>query len=297
MAETITFERTIPRDELEDLIRKIEFRGLYNNCGQKVRPYEKAKFSLVTIYPPDSPTDHPRLMDNDVCKPLFTAQPTIYKTQTDIMFEVDEFLKTIDKRIYNLDFEAVQYHWEGRGKYHTLPPIIEKQRYPLNKGMFDLDKICEVFSGTYVKDARGHLHELSRRFLRDYYVDDHSKVSHMDIFNPSVELINYGQKFNGTSEFCVICDGSHRMDYALEILGKPITAILVEGKEMFPYYAFPMPFMPLTRLTSKKAEKMYPRLERDKIHLFNDFLKKTLHYNWMTGGLHVSKLRGRTDIF
>ncbi|HLC32414.1 MAG TPA: hypothetical protein VJJ82_01170, partial [Candidatus Nanoarchaeia archaeon] len=60
-------------------------------------------------------------------------------------------------------------------------------------------------------------------------------------------------------------------------------------------YALPMPFRPTTRLTSKDAEKMYPRLERDKIHLFNDFMKKVLHYDWR--GLYVSGLRSQTNIF
>ena len=42
---------------------------------------------------------------------------------------------------------------------------------------------------------------------------------------------------------------------------------------------------------------MYHKLERDKIHLFNDFIKKILHYDWEAGGLKVSKLRSNVDIY
>ena len=96
--------------------------------------------------------------------------------------------------------------------------------------------------------------------------------------------------------FTLFCDGSHRMDYALEHLNEPITVLLVEAPILVPYYALPMPFRPSTRLTSKDAERMYPTLERDKIHLFNEFLKKALHYDWREGGLQVSKLRSNAKI-
>ncbi|MDO8660841.1 MAG: hypothetical protein Q7K43_03050, partial [Candidatus Woesearchaeota archaeon] len=111
--------------------------------------------------------------------------------------------------------------------------------------------------------------------------------------NHNAELINYGLRFDGYGDFYVIADGSHRMDLALEHLNKPISVILVEADNsvLYPYYAFPSPFRPTTRLTSKDAERMYPRLERDKIHLFNEFLKKVLHYDWESGGLHVSEIR------
>lgn len=95
----------------------------------------------------------------------------------------------------------------------------------------------------------------------------------------------------------MVCDGSHRLDYAMEILNQPINVILVESENLFPYYAFPMPFRPTTRLTSKEAEKLYPKLERDKVHLLNDFIKKILHYDWGGGQLHVSSLRQQSTIY
>jgi hypothetical protein len=228
--------------------------------------------------------------------PLFTAQPTVYKTQTDMMVVIDSFLQSIGKRLYNLQFEGIQYEWKGRGRYHVLPPIIEKHTYPLDSGTLDLKKISQRFKGTYVKDAQGNLHDLSKRILRNFYVDAESAIPYYETYNPNVGLINYGLRFKGDSDFYIICDGSHRMDYALEFLDQPITAILVESDDLFPYYALPVPFRPATRLTSKHAEKMYPRLERDKIHLMNDFLKKVLHYDWIAGGLHVSKLRSQIAI-
>ena len=157
-------------------------------------------------------------------------------------------------------------------------------------------KLAERFNGSDVKDARGNLHSLSKGVIRDFYVDQESKVPYMSVFNDNVELINYGLKFNGDHEFYIICDGSHRMDFALEHLSEPINALLVEADDLYPYYALPMPFRPATRLTSKKAEKMYPRLERDKVHLLSDFVRKVLHYDWIAGGLHVSKLRNKSAL-
>lgn len=297
MNENIVFERKLTEEELTKSLRNITFRGLYNEKGDKIKPYENAKFSLIKIYPPMHPTDFPQIMHDTKAYPLFTAQPTVYKTITKIMIEVDNFLQTIGKRIFNLDFEGIQYNWEGRGRFHVLPPIIEKHSYPLTEGSFDLKKISEGFSGTYVKDAIGKLHEVSQTTLKDFYIDRESKINYLDVYNSNAKLINYGLKFNGNNDFYLICDGSHRMDYSLEILNEPTTAILVESEKLYPYYAFPMPWRPTTRLTSKEAEKMYPRLERDKVHLFNNFIKKVLHYNWETGDLHVSKLRSKPKIF
>jgi len=173
---------------------------------------------------------------------------------------------------------------------------VEKHSIPLDKGTFDLKKILKIFEGTFVKDARGTLHDISKQTLRNYYVDKESKIKYLDLFNHNAGLINYGLRFNGPNDFYIICDGSHRIDLAIEVHNKPINAILVEADQLYPYYAFPMSFRPTTRLTSKQAEKMYPKLELDKIHLFNDFLKKVLHYDWRAGGLYVSKLRQQTKI-
>ena len=301
MEETITFERFLNKEEIEELLKKIIFRGIYDENGNPLYPYKYAKFSLIKVHPPESPTSFPQVLRDFQPSPLFTAQPTIYKTQTDMLAQVDRFLQTIGKRINVLGFEGVQYTWEGRGRYHVLPPIIEKHIYPLSKGSFDLSKMAKRFEGCFVKDARGNLHELSKRFIKNFYVDQESKIEYLDIFNHNAELVNYGLNFNGKTDFYIICDGSHRLDYAIEYLNQPTNAILVEPIDqeypLLPYYAFPIPFRPTTRLTSKEAEKKYQRLERDKIHLLNDFLKKTLHYDWVEGGLLVSKLRQQTTIY
>lgn len=296
MPGPITFERTIGAAELTECFRKITFRGLYDETGQRIRPYANAKFSLAKVHPPVYPTSFPQIIQNLAPNPLFTAQPTIYKNQTDIMRQIDGFLQTMDRRIFDLGFEGIQYHWEGKGSFHVLPPIVEKHQYDLQDGAFDLKKMAKRFTGTYVKDAQGNLHELSKRTLRDFYVDPDSKISYLDVFNHSAELINYGLQFNGPFTFYIVCDGAHRLDYALEVLNQPINVILVENEELFPYYAFPVPFRPTTRLTSKEAEKMYPKLERDKVHLLNDFIKKILHYDWEVGQLHVSSLRQQATI-
>jgi hypothetical protein len=297
MTEEIIFEKKLDEEELTKRLRNTTFRGIYDKDGNNLKPYANARFSLVTVHPPKYPTSFPTLMHNLRPHPLFSAQPTIYKTQIDMLAQVDSFLQTLGKRIHTLKFEGLQYNWKGRGRFHVLPPIVEKHSYPLLNGFFDLEKMAERLKGIYARDAKGNLHELTQLTLRNYYVDMESCVKYLDLFNHNACLINYGLRFNDDSDFYIICDGCHRIDYALEHLSEQINVLVVESDSLLPYYAFPMPFRPTTRLSSKAAEKMYPRLERDKVHLLNDFLKKILHYNWRDGGLSVSKLRSQTTIF
>ena len=226
MTAEISFLRRLGMEEITNSLRKLTFRGLYDENGIPLKPYSNATFSMSKVHPPIYPTSFPQIYHNLVPNPLFTSQPTIYKDQLDIIREVDDFLKGIDKRIYSLGFEGIQYEWKGRGTYHVLPPIVEKHTYPLSKGTFDLKKILAQFKGTYVKDANGNLHDISKRTLRDYYVDNESKVSYLDVFNHNAELLNYGMQFDGPFTFYVVCDGSHRIDYAIESLNQPINVLL-----------------------------------------------------------------------
>lgn len=294
MKENLTLKRVIPFDQLVSMLKKVTFRGIFDRKGVPLKPYKGAKFSLVTINPPQEMGQSPKISINGKTHNLFTPQPTIYENQMEVFDVVDKFLRTHKMRINNLK-NGLQYNWEGRGDFHILPPIIEKHTYDLRGGYLDLDKISKRFTNTYTTDARNNLHSLSKRFLNSFYIDEVSKVDYLDVFNSNAPIINYGLRYTGKQDFYLICDGSHRIDYSVEKLGKPITAILVEPesskKPLIPYYAFPVSFVPTVRLTSKKSEKMYPRLERDKIHLLNDFIKKTLHYNWEVAQLNVSKLR------
>ena len=233
-------------------------------------------------------------------EPLFTPQPTIYENQSKILEEGDKFLLAHNMKMSELR-HAIEYSWKGRGDFHILPPIIEKHTYQLKDGYLDIVWLLKRFKGLYVKDAIGRLHPLSNRSLRAFYIDEVSKIDHFDIFNSNVPILNYGLGHDGEFTFYIVCDGAHRLDYILEKIKKPITVLLVEptkkNTHLYPYYAFPVPFRPSLRLSSKKSEKMFYRLERDKIHLLNDFIKKTLHYDWEAGGLKVSKLRSNVEIY
>lgn len=296
----ISLTRAHTKASTEKMLRDITFRGIYDKKGRPVRPYEHAKFSITTVYPQSSPGGSPEIKIGKRREPLFTPQPTIYENQTKILEEVDDFLLAHDMRMSELR-GAVEYFWEGRGDYHILPPVVEKHTLHLKNGYVDLPKLLKRFSGLCVKDARGNLHCLSDRYLTSFYIDEVSKIEHLDIFNSNVPILNYGLGHDGDFTFYIVCDGSHRLDLILEKVKKPMNVLLVEHQEskkhLYPYYAFPVPFRPSLRLSSKLSEKMYHRLERDKIHLLNEFLKKTLHYNWETGGLHVSKLRTNVEIY
>jgi len=284
--------------ELSERLKKIEFRGLYNKEGDKIKPYKKATFSIATVYPSSSIGHQPIIKVGSKKEILFSPQPTIYSNQTEIIKTVDDFLLKNGMRVNKLK-GAIEYDWEGRGLYNMLPPIIEKHTYQLSDGFIDLDKLIDAFENFYVKDARGNLHHVLDRYLKNYFIDEVSSMKHMDVFHSNAPLINYGVPYNHKQDFYIICDGSHRIDYSIEHLNEPISVILVEPEKrpLIPYYAFPMPFRPTIRLSSKRAESMYqPKLERDKVHLFNDFLKKTLHYDWSNANLNVSKLRSNADI-
>ncbi len=280
-------------------MRNITYRGVYTAKGAAVKPYIDAKFSLTTVYPQKSPGSSPEIKVKGKREALFTPQPTIYENQTQIMEEVDKFLLQHDLKMSELK-GAVEYDWEGRGSFHILPPVIEKHSYDLKNGYLDLARLLKRFKGLYVKDAAGNLHSLSERNLRGFYIDEVSSIDHLDIFNSNVPIINYGLGHDGIFTFYIICDGSHRLDYVLEKIKQPMNVLLIEpapGKTLYPYYALPVPFRPSLRLSSKKSEKMYHRLERDKIHLFNDFIRKVLHYDWESAGLKVSKLRSNVEIY
>lgn len=297
--ENLTLTGKVGFNDLETKLRKATFRGLYNKNGTPLKPYKNAKFSLVKIYPEKYAGASPEISSGGKRSPLFTSQPTVYESNRQIMETVDAFLREHNMSINTLR-GGVSYHWENRGDFHILPPIIEKHSYPLTAGYLDIDKLNKIFKGKYVRDARRNLHHLGEKYLHDFFIDDVSKLEYLYTFNPSSPIINYGLQYDGQQTFHIICDGVHRIDYALETLRKPITAILVESaitKPLIPYYAFPVPFRPTIRLSSKKSEKMYQRLERDKIHLLNDFICKALHYNWETGDLLVSKLRTNVDIY
>lgn len=297
---TITLKKVHSLRSMEDMLRHIIFRGLYDKRGNNILPYKKARISLTKVYPQMSPGTSPEIQIGRKREPLFTPQPTIYENQSKIMEEVDTFLLSHDMKLSSLR-QAVEYLWEGRGEYHVLPPIIEKHTYQLKDGYLDIARLLRRFKNTYVRDALGNLHPLSERYLHSFYIDEVSSIEHMDIFNSNVPIINYGLGHTGDFTFYIVCDGAHRLDYILEKIKEPMNVLLVEpGKEeevLYPYYAFPVPFRPSIRLSSKKSEKMYHRLERDKIHLLNDFIKKTLHYNWEAGGLKVSKLRSNAEIY
>jgi hypothetical protein len=296
----ITLKQIYSFDDTQNMLRKIVFRGIYNAKGSHIRPYKNARFSITTVYPQSSPGNSPELRVGKKREPLFTPQPTIYENQTKVMEEVDSFLLAHGIKMSALR-QAVEYSWEGRGDFHILPPVIEKQTYHLKNGYLDLPRLLKRFQGLHVKDACGNLHTISNRYLDSFYIDEVSKINHLDIFNSNVPIINYGLGHDGEFTFYIVCDGAHRLDYVLEKIKQPMQVLLVEHRNekklLYPYYAFPVPFRPSLRLSSKKSEKMCHRLERDKIHLLNDFIKKTLHYDWETGGLKVSKLRSNAEIF
>lgn len=295
----ISIIKEISLANLYQSLQKIVFAGVYNVRGGPIHPYGAVKYSLAQIFPPTSVGAPPQVvLPNKKSFNLFTSQPTIYQNQLDIMAEVDSFLRKNNLQINDLQC-AVKYHWPERGDFHVLPPIVEKHTYHLNQGYLDLADLSRRFHGCYIRDARGQLHNLGNRYLEGYYIDEVSKVDHLDIFHSHASIINYGLQHTGKFDFYVICDGSHRIDYAMEILQKPITVIVIEPIEgdLLPYYAFPVSFWPTMRLSSKQSEKMYIRLERDKIHLLHDLINKVLRYDWTTGGLMVSKLRSNKDIY
>lgn len=296
MNKEISLLETISNKELVSLLRKIKCRGIYNNSGLAYEPYKQVNFKTGVVYPSQFFGDYPKLKiksDKNVYN-LFTSQPNIYLNQLEILAQVDAFLKTQNKSINRLKFEGYKYNWEGRGVYHILPPIIEKHTFRFDKGYLDINYLSERFSGVYIKDAVDKAHELKKRFLKNYHIDEVSAIRQMDIYNDNVNIINYGTTKTGEYDFYVVCDGSHRIDYSLEILNEPINVIVVEDISI-PYYALPRPFFPMVRISSKVAENMYNRLDIDKIHLLNNFIKKVLHYDWEAADLYVSKLRSNMN--
>lgn len=304
-AEQLDFGYVIEFDDLVSRLRNIQTRGIFDERGQPIRPYQDVDFSLVQVTTPNNGdvAEAPQVLDGDNTTRLWTPQPTIYEDQIYIMTVLDAFLEMHQGEITTTPEDiglcgltkAVGFTWPNKGKFHVMPPVIERHSYELDNGRIDLDNLREQFRGCYVKDAEGNLHSLSDHDLKKFYVDHQTNVEHLSIFNDTVSTLDYG-RFSGTWEFDIICDGAHRIAYALEEQGKPTYAILVTPPEdglIVPYYAVPKPFHPATRLTSKQAEKLFKMLENDKIHLLHDLIKKTGHYDWEDSGLYVSSLRSK----
>ncbi|VAW32717.1 hypothetical protein MNBD_CPR01-517 [hydrothermal vent metagenome] len=298
--KSITLKKVHSFSAVEDMLHNIIFRGLYNSTGKNIFPYKNAHISLTKVYPQEYLGTSPTIHSGRKREPLFTPQPTIYENQSAIIEQVDSFLLEHDIKMSDLH-NAIEYTWEGRGTFHILPPVIEKHTYQMKNGYLDISQLLKRFKNAYIKDALGNMHTLSNRYLRSFYIDEVSSIEHLDVFNSNVPILNYGLGHNGDFTFYIVCDGAHRLDYVLEKIKEPMTVLLVEPKKdaplLYPYYALPVPFRPSIRLSSKRSEKMYRKLERDKIHLLNDFIKKILHYDWEAGGLSVSKLRSNVDIY
>jgi len=286
-------------DELCNRLRNIEYRGLYDELGHPLKPYKNAVFKVGVVHPPNSITAQPTLQVGAIEEPLFSPQPTIYKNQSEIIQTVDQFLSNNNMSLTSLT-EAVNYNWRGRGDFTILPPIVERHTQKLDNGYLDLSYLNGLLKDKYIKDAAGKLHDLGSRYLQNYHVDEVSKLDKVDIFHEQMPLINFGLRYTGFWHYSIICDGSHRIDHAIEYLKQPQLVIVADDFDsvpLTPYYALPMPFRPTMRLTSKRAEALYPRLERDKFHILNDLMNKTLHYDWTTAGLNVSSLRTKTEIY
>jgi hypothetical protein len=299
--EKLILKEVVPFDELTEHLRRVVFRGIYTSTGEPLYPYQTARFTQARVVPGGAIGREPSVhREWGTPTPLFSAQPTIYENQSQIIRTVAHFLEENGLDLLSLP-GAVHYTWEGRGDFHILPPIVEKHTYDLYKGFLDLNTLCERLREAHVRDARGTLHSLHERYLTLFYIDDARAEESFDLFHSHAPLINYGLSYSGAHDFSIVCDGMHRLDYALETKSSPMSVIFVEGEStsnpLYPYYAFPTPFYPTIRLTSKRSEALYPHIERDKIHLFNNFLRKVLHYKWETGGLSVSHLRSTTDIY
>ena len=211
----ITLKKIYSFKSTADMLRRIAFRGVYDKHGSPVLPYKNARFSITTVYPQSSPGTSPEIKIGRKREPLFTPQPTIYENQTKVMEDVDKFLLSHDMKMSELR-RAVEYSWEGRGEFHILPPVIEKHTYYLKNGYLDLPRFLQRFKGLYVKDANEKLHSLSDRYLRSFYIDEVSKIDHLDVFSSNVPIINYGLGNDGAFTFYIVCDGAHRLDYVLE---------------------------------------------------------------------------------
>jgi len=298
MRPKLTLKKIIEFEDLSKILKKIEFRGLYNKDGSKVRPYKKVSFLKAIVYPSLKLGQSPTIKIKNKMEILFSPQPTIYLNQIEIIKTVDSFLRENKMKVNKMN-HAIEYDWEGRDTFNMIPPIIEHHIYDLKEGFINLDSFTNSFKNLFIKDSISNLHNISERYLKNFFIDEVSSIKHLDVFHSNASIINYGLQSNGKQDFYIVCDGMHRIDYSLEYLHEPINVILVEPEKrpLIPYYAFPTPFYPTIRLSSKQSEKMYPKLERDKIHLFNDFIKKVLHYDWSPAGLNISKLRSNVEIY
>ena len=97
--EQITLKKVVPLNELKKMLRKVVFRGLYDENGKPLKPYQKVKFSLAKVNPPKYICASPKIAINGQTRTLFSPQPTIYQNQLEIVRTVDIFLRKNGFRI------------------------------------------------------------------------------------------------------------------------------------------------------------------------------------------------------
>ena len=112
-----------------------------------------------------------------------------------------------------------------------LPPIVEKHIYAMKGGFIDLDTLAKSFQDFFVKDAQDNLHQISERYLKNFFIDEVSFIKHLDVFHSNAPIINYGLHLNGKHDFYIVCDGMHRIDYAIEYLHRTSTAKTIPRKK------------------------------------------------------------------
>ena len=52
MEPKLTLKKIIEFEDLSKILKKIEFRGLYNKDEKKIKPYKKVSFLKTVVYPP-----------------------------------------------------------------------------------------------------------------------------------------------------------------------------------------------------------------------------------------------------
>ena len=193
----------------------------------------------------------------NIVKDIFTPQPSVYQTHLDKIERLNGLFLNEGVNIFDLTggYDFIGFDEEGEKEWTIIPPVVERFFVPIKDAYLDYSR----FLGN---DLKQRLNEEGVT-LTNLYVD------------------NYKIDFDGWN----ICDGSHRIHFAILNAINQCLLSIDDIKEGWPYYAVPQPYSKIHVEPERIEDKL------DKIHILPEPCHKWLYRLFPSGGILSGTIR------
>ncbi len=241
--------------EKVDILKEVSFEEL---C-ERLKKVQLMGFADICVYE-DANFEVRSCNPTYISNRIFTPQPSIYQTELDKIGKVNElFLKKgIDIFDLNGGYDFVSLGEREEKRWTIIPPIIERLPIPIKYyGWFDY--------GEAISDS-----------LRNKLKEENLRLRDLDI------ILEY---MLVTPWFDIICDGSHRIHFAV-LDGRKQNLLFIDNiREGWPYYAIPQPYSKVHVEPFRDEEKL------DKQHVVEEPAHKHLYRLFPSGGIFSGDVR------